>query len=126
MTGHLISTPAALLPCGRCGRHVLACFSGGFRTVADPEPLGLAAEIAAWLDSRMAFDVIKWGIPERLYLEYRTETRIAAGRNYLVVASHGCPPGAARAIDPLQYPFGMPGKRKGKEAADDQLREILF
>ena len=55
--------------------------------------LTAAAEITARLAGRDIYDVHVYGLPRRLYLEYRDITRVRAGRKNAVVASHECPPG---------------------------------
>jgi hypothetical protein len=87
---HLISTAAVLAPCTGCRAPILACHAAGFRTYADPQSLTINAEIAAWVSNRLVFDVIGWGMPRKLYLEYRNLMRVTAGRNHPVVAQHSC------------------------------------
>lgn len=129
MSDHLITTPAVLVPCDGCARHVLACRAGGFRAFADPDPLSLAGEIKAWLGNRTVYDVIGWGIPRRLYLEYRDLMRIRCGRSYPVVGEHQCPSGRVPSIAAgfeLAYPFAKPQKKKRKVPLHDRPGEIPF
>jgi hypothetical protein len=81
---------ACLQPCPACQRHTLACVSGGLPIRANPEQLTVNQEIAARLQGKETYDVITWGLPRKLYLEYRDLTRIKAGRKHPVVAEHPC------------------------------------
>ena len=83
-----MQTAARLQPCPACRRHTLFAITDGLRIRADPEPLGIHAEIAARLQQRETYDVITWGQPRRLYLEFRNLLRVMAGRRYPVVAAH--------------------------------------
>jgi hypothetical protein len=88
-----LQTGARLAPCGRCRRHILTAVTGGLARRADPVNLTLGAEITARLSGRDIYDVLIYGLPRRLYLEYRDITRVKAGRANAIVASHECPPG---------------------------------
>ena len=116
MSDYLITTAAVLVPCDRCGRHILACRVSGFRAYADPRPLSVNEEIAARMKDASLYDVLTTGLPPRMYLEYRDLTRIICGRSYPVVAAHCCPsgkrPGNAVSGDGLAYPFHRPEKKR--------------
>ena len=88
-----LQTGARLAPCGRCRRHILTAVTGGLARRADPVNLDAAAEITARLSGRDIYECLIYGLPRRLYLEYRDITRVKAGRPNAVVASHECPPG---------------------------------
>jgi len=64
----------------------------GLPVRADPQNIITpAAELTAVLAGRLTFDVLTLGLPPRIYLEWRSPDRIAAGRNHPVVAQHHCP-----------------------------------
>jgi hypothetical protein len=112
----MITTAAVLVPCDRCGKHILACRVSGFRAYADPQPLTIAAEITARMNDASLYDVLTRGLPKQLYLEYRDLTRVICGRSYPVVAAHCCAsgrrPGNPVNGDPLAYPFHRPEKKR--------------
>jgi len=90
VTEHLISRPAKLKTCPRCGEYTLTAITGGLTTATDPEPLTIDQEIAALLIGKRTFDIITIG--HRLYLEWRDIIRVKGGRVYPVVAIHICTP----------------------------------
>ncbi len=129
MSGHLISTAAVLVPCDGCSKRILACRAGGFRAHADPQPLSINAEIAAWLRNRPVYDILIHGLPRTMHLEYRNLTRVISGREYPVVAEHECPsarvPGVSVA-GTAPFPFRKPEKRKRKMTVSGDDDEIPF
>ena len=90
VTEHLISRPAKLKTCPRCGEYTLTAITGGLTTATDPEPLTIEQEIAALLIGKRTFDIITLG--HRLYLEWRDIIRVKGNRAYPVVAIHICTP----------------------------------
>lgn len=114
MAEHLISTPALLDACHRCGHPLLTAHAEGTPVRADVEPLDLRAELAVLLDGRATYDVQPHGIPRKPYLFHRHQFRIKGRRNWAVVAEHKCPPGPhfpppkRKPPTELVIPFGPP------------------
>jgi hypothetical protein len=102
VTDHLITRPARIINCPRCGALALTAVTGGLTTVTSIEPLSIDQEIAALLTGRTTFDMQIRGT--HIYLEWRDVTRIQAGREYPVVAIHQCTP--AYQLVPLPVPAG--------------------
>jgi hypothetical protein len=89
MTGdHLISRPAYTQLCTTCHRHILTAIDQGLTIHADPEPLGIPAEIAARLTGRGTYDITRTG--GKTYLITRDIFRIRADREYPVIGDHLC------------------------------------
>jgi len=99
MTGHLITRPAKISNCPRCGALILSAVTGGLTTITSIDPLSIDEEIAALLTGRATFDMQISGTC--IYLEWRDITRIRAGRKYPVVAMHPCNPGCQPAPLPI-------------------------
>jgi hypothetical protein len=93
---HLENHPARYQPCPRCGHHTITAITSGYKLRADPCPLDTSQEIAALLTGRRTFDVLIWGLPKRMHLEWRSLTRIRAPRKHPVIATHQCVPTATR------------------------------
>lgn len=85
-----IGEAACFQACPRCRRHVLIATVGGILTRADPENLTTAGELAARLQNRLTFDIHIYGLPRRMYLEFRDIDRIRGPRKRPVVAQHRC------------------------------------
>lgn len=100
MTQHLTTEPATAAVCARCGARVIAAVVDGLTTIADIQPLTIDEEIAALLTGHATFDLQPNG--NRVYLEWRDITRIRAGRNYPVVAAHGCTHAGYHRLPPVQ------------------------
>ncbi len=92
MSGHLISTAAALVGCRRCARTVLEGYDGGQLIRADPAPLAPEDELLALLGGRHTYDLHLMGLPRRPYLIWRCTFRLRAPRRHQVVATHECTP----------------------------------
>jgi hypothetical protein len=99
---HLEDGPAFYQTCPRCGHHTLTAWCCGVKTRFDPEPLSIHEEIAALLCGRRTYDVLIYGLPRRMYPEWRHLLRIRAPRKHTVIATHACPSGAIRS------PFRQP------------------
>ncbi len=112
MTEHLIRRPAQTATCTRCGRHILAAISSGITIAANPQSLTVNEEIAARLTGRIIFDIIVYGLPRRMYLEYRDLGRVRAGRKHAVVAAHECPGPVNYTGDELTVPWPQKKQRK--------------
>lgn len=114
MNLHLVTEPVRYQLCRGCGRHVLRALAGGLDIRADPENLDLKNELAARLAGRATYDIHAFGLPRRMYFEWRSIDRIRAPRKYLVVADHACPAGnkdvPARSTDSVEItiPVGQP------------------
>lgn len=106
MSQHLITTPARAATCNACGSTVIHAVTGGLTTITDTTPLSVNEEIAAILAGRSTFDLQTAG--NQLYLEWRDVTRIRAGRNYPVLAIHGCARGAQHPIPPAPSNNSLP------------------
>lgn len=90
----MISTPAVLDTCRRCGALILIGQSEGLTTRANPAPLTPQEEYDAILLGHATYDVHPLGLPRRPFLMHRHSFRIARGRReWKVVADHHCPPG---------------------------------
>jgi hypothetical protein len=89
----MITTPAVLDTCPRCGTAVLAAHSGGVPVRADAEPLDERGELLALLDGRMTYDMYIGGLPRKPYLHLRYSWTISRPRKWKVVTDHKCPPG---------------------------------
>jgi hypothetical protein len=87
---HLIDRPAFLQPCRRCGAWVLAAITGGVPTRCDPGSLTAQAELIALLSGKQSYDVVTYGLPRRMFFQWRHATRITGERKYPVVATHKC------------------------------------
>ena len=96
MTEHLISRPAHPAECARCGSRVLTGMDGGLTVAANPQPLTVAAEIAARIDGRPVFDLLITA-GGKTYLTDRHVNRVRAGRDndVPVLGAHEC---GARAV----------------------------
>lgn len=84
--------PVQITPCQHCQQHLAVAVVSGMTTYCDPEPLSIAAEIAAIMTGRITYDVV----PEtsrKAYLHDRDIFRIRGGREYVVIAAHSCPTG---------------------------------
>ncbi|MFE3449643.1 hypothetical protein ACFXJ8_11975 [Nonomuraea sp. NPDC059194] len=93
----MISSPAVLDSCPRCGGLILVAHTDGIPARADAAPLDPHQELAAILDGRFTYDVQPLGLPRKPYLMYRHSFRIARStREWKVVATHKCPPGPHR------------------------------
>ncbi|MEV7011566.1 hypothetical protein [Streptosporangium sp. NPDC051022] len=109
----MISTPAVLDTCPRCGTPTLVGHSEGLLIRATAGPLDPRGELDALTAGQMTYDVQPLGLPRKPYLIHRNAWRIHADRKYAVVATHKCPPGA-RAPHfrpdpvPLFIPYGEP------------------
>lgn len=90
MTEYLINRPARLTTCPTCNQPTLAAISGGLTISADPKPLTINQEIAALLTNRPTYDILTHGFPKRIYLEWRSTTRIKNKHRHTVVAEHPC------------------------------------
>jgi hypothetical protein len=113
MTEHLISRPAVLDTCPRCGRPILVGMDTGQLARADPTPLDPEKELLALLADQMTYDVQPLGLPRRPFLIYRTTLRIQRARKWTVVTTHKCPPppyfpGPRKPAVELVVPFGLP------------------
>src|SRR5262250_1869589 len=88
MTAPLITRPAKISNCPRCGALILTAITGGLTTITSIEPLSIDEEIIALLTGHATFDMQITGT--QIYLEWRDITRIRAGRRYPVVVIHPC------------------------------------
>jgi hypothetical protein len=109
----MITTPAVLDTCHRCGTPTLVGHSEGLLARAGAQPLDPHGELDALMDGRWTFDVHLEGVPRRAYLIYRCSFRIRAPRKWNVVATHKCPPGPHFPIRPgppieIVIPRGKP------------------
>jgi hypothetical protein len=120
---HLISRPARLVPCHGCHRHILAAIDGGLTVAADPQTITPAAEIAARITGRAAYDIVTTGT--RIYLVYRDLHRIRGRRGYPVVADHECAAGA-RPYYRLIPPKTPVRKKAPVKVAQREMEEIPF
>lgn len=103
MTGHLVTQPAKLATCSRCGALTLTAITGGLTTVIDPCPLEIAQEIAALMAGKATFDLVPVGC--RLFIEWRDITRMRAPRLHAVVTVHQC---AGATQKPVPVPAAAP------------------
>jgi hypothetical protein len=85
-----IGDAACWQPCRKCGLDILVAYSGGLLVRASPDNLTVADELAARVAGRPTFDILMFGIPRRMYLEYRDIFRVRAPRRHSVVAVHRC------------------------------------
>lgn len=92
MNDHLISRPAYTAPCTGCRRHILIAIDGGLTIYADPDPLGIPAEIAARLTGRGIYDTVR-NPGGKTHLISRDIFRVKAAREYPVIGDHACIPG---------------------------------
>lgn len=98
MTGHLVTRPAALAECRRCGAATITAMVDGLLTAVDTQPLSISAEIAAIMAGKTTFNLMVTG--QRIYLEWRSVTRIRAGRDHPVVARHPCAAASSKPLPP--------------------------
>lgn len=91
--GEMISSPAVLDTCRRCGNLILKGHSEGLMVRADPAPLDRRQEYDAILAGRATYDVHPHGLPRKPFLWHRHQYRIRGARDWNVVADHRCPPG---------------------------------
>ncbi|MEV4837771.1 hypothetical protein AB0K05_24835 [Nonomuraea sp. NPDC049486] len=89
----MISSPAVLDTCRRCGNLILKAHSEGLAVRANPQPLDPRAELGAILAGQATYDLQPLGLPRKPYLWHRHHFRIAGKREWKVVADHRCPPG---------------------------------
>lgn len=89
----MITTPAVLDTCRRCGAAVLAGHSEGLHARVTAAPLNPYEEVQALGDGRWTYDLHLEGLPRRAYLIYRCPIRILGARKWKVLATHRCPPG---------------------------------
>lgn len=85
-----IGEAAAIHACPSCRRHTLLASDGGLAVRADLEHLSVNGEITALIQNRATFDVLIYGLPRRMHLEFRDLDRIRAGRRHPVIADHQC------------------------------------
>lgn len=110
----MISSPAMLDACRRCGSLILRGQSEGMTARADPTPLDRRQELAAILAGLATYDVRPLGLPRQPFLGYRCSFRIlSANQGWKVVAEHRCPPGPHTPQPPtkpihLTIPCGEP------------------
>ena len=104
MTGHLITRPAALAECCHCGAVTIIAMVDGLLTAADTQPLGISEEIAAIMAGKATFDLVITG--QRIYLEWRSLTRIRVARDHPVVARHPCAAASSRPLPPVTAAAG--------------------
>lgn len=109
----MISTPAVLTGCPRCGTQILLGHDQGLPIRATAQPLDPHQELAELLAGRHTYDVHPLGLPRKPYLTYRESFRFQGKREWAVVADHKCPPGAPPPLfrfEPvaLVYPYGPP------------------
>ena len=71
----------------------------GLLTAVDTRPLGIGEEIAAIMSGKATFDLVITG--QRIYLEWRSLTRIRAARDHPVVARHPCAAASSRPLPPV-------------------------
>ena len=90
MVNHLVTEPAKLITCPRCGQYTIHALSGGILVKANPEPLSVSQEITALLTGKRTYDLIPFGL--HFYLEYRSAGRMESDRLHVVVATHTCQP----------------------------------
>lgn len=110
----MISTPAMLTNCRRCGALILTGHSEGLFARADVTPLDRHQELDAILAGRTTYDLHPLGLPRRPYLFHRHQFRILSKQqDWKVVAQHKCPPGQHFPVIPgppqeLVIPYGKP------------------
>ncbi|GHH67546.1 hypothetical protein GCM10017673_14700 [Streptosporangium violaceochromogenes] len=109
----MISTPAVLDTCPRCGTPLLVGYSEGLLIRATATPVDPHGELDALTAGRMTYDVQPLGLPRKPYLMHRHAWRIQAARKWNVVATHKCPPEAQAPYFrpdpvPIAIPYGSP------------------
>lgn len=110
----MISSPAVLDACRRCGSLILRGQAEGATARANPTPLDRRQELTAILAGLATYDVQPLGLPRQPYLRYRNTFRIlSTNQGWKVVADHACPPGPHFPQPPtkpihLTIPYGSP------------------
>lgn len=89
----MISSPAAMTNCRRCGSLILSGYSEGVWVRVDTTPLTPEQELQALLAGRDTYDLHPLGLPRKPFLWHRTSFRIRGERKWQVLAQHVCPPG---------------------------------
>jgi len=110
MTEHLINRPAAIRACPTCTHPILRATTGGIDVTTDPAPVSITEEITQLLSGHRSYDVLTWGLPQRIFLEWRDPDRIRT-RKYPVVTTHGCrvtPPAAGETELVIRTPVHYP------------------
>lgn len=90
MRQHLITTPATLQPCRRCGDWTLTGHAEGRLVHAHPIPLNAHEEAQALLDGRSTYNLHIQLMGTQMLLHWRSSFEIAAPRRCPVVTDHRC------------------------------------